>query len=451
MKEKDLLVIGSGPGGYSAALTAARLGASVAVVEKGGWGGTCTHRGCIPTKALLAASGRYDGLRNLRRMGIGAAGGTFDFPSIRKHMEQMVRVSALGARKALEEAGVELVQGEARLKSPVEVEIERAGGERETAKARRIVIAWGSRSALPPEWRLSERVVTSSGFLAGKELPEKALVVGAGAIGLEFATFLAELGKDVSVVEFMDQVLPGEDRDVAETLAGELGKKGIRFFTSTRVEVPETVSGTVRLRGNAPGGTVDLEGDLVLVATGRRPNLRTEELDALSIRYDGRGVAVGGNFETSVPGIHAVGDVTGGLLLAHRAMAQGKSLAAGMFGSQPVDYREENVPAVVYTHPGFGRVGLTEGEARRRGLAVDVRKAAFGGNLAARTELAGIGFVKALFHEDRLLGAAVVGPSAGELTGALVLPVTAGMKRRELQSCVLPHPSLIEILGDLFS
>jgi len=230
----------------------------VAVVEKGGWGGTCTHRGCIPTKALLAASGRYDGLRNLRRMGIGAAGGTFDFPSIRKHMEQMVRVSALGARKALEEAGVELVQGEARLKSPVEVEIEMAGGERETAKARRIVIAWGSRSALPPGWRLSERVVTSSGFLAGKELPEKALVVGAGAIGLEFATFLAERGKDVSVVEFMDQVLPGEDRDVAETLAGELGKKGIRFFTSTRVEVPETVSGTVRLRGNAPGGTVDL-------------------------------------------------------------------------------------------------------------------------------------------------------------------------------------------------
>lgn len=451
MKEKDLLVIGSGPGGFQAALSAARSGASVALVERGGWGGTCTHRGCIPTKALLAASGRYDGLRNLRRLGIVETGATFDFPSIRKHMDQMIRISALGARKTLEEAGVELVEGEAFLKSPRTVEIVRHGGGRETAVARRVLIAWGGRSALPPGWSLSERVVTSSGFLARKELPEKVLVVGGGAIGLEFATFLAELGKDVSLVELLDQLLPGEDRDTAETLAGELGKKGVRFFTSTRVAPPEASAGEVRLRGTSPGGDIVLEGDLVLVATGRCPNLRPAELDALSIRYDSRGIAVGGNFETSVPGVHAVGDVTGGLLLAHRALAQGKALAAGLFGSAPSGVRDEDVPVVVYTHPGFGRVGLTEGEARRRGLVVDVRKAGFGGNMAARTELAGTGFVKVLFHEDRILGAAVVGPSAGELIGALSLPVAGRMQKGDLRSWILPHPTLIETLGDLFS
>jgi len=450
VRKRELLIIGSGPGGVAAAVEAARRGASAAVVEKAGWGGTCTHRGCIPTKALLAASGRYEGLKNLRRLGISVGEAVFDFPSIRKHMEQMIRVSALGAKKCLVHAGVEVIEGEAFLKSPREVEIERTGGGRETAGAERLVIAWGSRTALPPGWNLSERVVTSSGFLARKELPEKTVVIGGGAIGLEFATFLAELGKTVTVVELLEHVLPVEDRDVALFLQGELKKKGIRFHTAARIDGLEESSEKVRLTGTSGEGPILLEGDLVLLAAGRRPNLRTEELEKLSIDHDTRGIHIGGNFETSVPGVFAVGDVTGGLLLAHRAMAQGKALAAKIFGSSPVPYREEEIPVVVYTHPGLGRAGITEKEARRRGLSPEVRKVEYGGNMTARTELLGAGFVKALFHEDRLMGVTVVGPSAGEMIGAVSLLVAGRMKRKDLRAWVLPHPTLNEILTGLF-
>ncbi len=450
MKKRDLLVIGSGPGGFAAAVEAARRGASVALVEKAGWGGTCTHRGCIPTKALLAGSKRYDETKKCGRLGISFVEARFDFPALRKHMEQMVRVSALGTKKSLAEAGVDVLEGEATLKSPREVAIERPGAGTETVSCERIVIAWGSRSSRPAGWDLSDRVVTSSGFLARKELPEKAVVVGGGAIGLEFATFLAELGKTVTVVELLDQILPGEDPDAARFLEGELKKKGIRFHTSARVDRIEEMPGEVWLTGTAGNGHVILEGDLVLLATGRRPNLRKAELEKLSIAHDDRGIHTDEKFETSVPGIHAVGDVTGGLLLAHRAMAQGRALAATLFGETFPPHRDGDMPVVVYTHPGFARVGITEGEARRRGLSVAVRRVEYGGNLTARTELLGPGFVKVLFHEDRLAGVTVVGASAAELIGAVSLPVTKRMAKKDLGAWVLPHPTLGEILSDFY-
>ena len=450
MKKTDLLVIGSGPGGFAAAVEAARRGASVTLAEKSGWGGTCTHRGCIPTKALLAGSKRYDETKKIGRLGISFGEVGFDFPALRKHMEQMVRVSALGTKKSLTEAGVDILEGEAILKSPREVAIERPGAGTETVSCERIVIAWGSRSSRPAGWGLSDRVVTSTGFLARKELPEKAIVVGGGAIGLEFATFLAELGKTVTVVELLDQILPGEDSDAARFLEGELKKKGVRFHTSARVDTIEETPAGVRLTATTATGQVILEGDLVLLATGRSPNLRKAELDRLSIAHDDGGIHIDEKFETSVPGIHAVGDVTGGLLLAHRAMAQGRALAATLFGESFPPHRDGDVPVAVYTHPGFGRVGITEGEARRRGLSVSVQRVEYGANLTARTELLGPGFVKSLFHENRLAGVTVVGASAAELIGAVSLPVTKRMAKKDLVAWVLPHPTLGEILSDFY-
>jgi hypothetical protein len=292
-------------------------------------------------------------------MGIGAAGGTYDFPSIRKHMEQMVRVSALGARKSLEDAGVELVQGEARLKSPVEVEIERAGGERETAKARRIVIAWGSRSALPPGWRLSKRVVTSSGFLAATELPEKALVVGAGAIGLEFATFLAELGKDVSVVEFMDQVLPGEDGTLRRPWPATR-KEGIRFFTSTRVEVPRRPPGRYASGGTLPGGRSTWRGTWFLWRrAGGRTSAWRNWMDCPFVTMAGASPSAGTSKPPS-PASMPSGTSPEGFSWPTGPWLRESPWRRECSARNPSTTGRRMSPAVVYTHPGF-RKGGTHG------------------------------------------------------------------------------------------
>ncbi|MDA8123790.1 MAG: NAD(P)/FAD-dependent oxidoreductase [Deltaproteobacteria bacterium] len=464
----DILVIGGGPGGHAAALEAARLGARTAVIERQGWGGTCTHRGCIPTKALLACSRAYAELGKLKRLGVQIGESAFDYGAMKRHQEQVVKLSALGVRKSLEEAGVALLAGEGRLVGPQEVAWTEQDGTVGELAAAKIVIAWGSEPALPPGIIPSARILTSDGILALPALPESLLIVGGNVIGMEFATFFAELGVPVTLIEWLPQLLPGEEAEASALLTQGLKKLGVAIQTGLRVDrirdrgvgveldasaAPPPPTGTLPelllSEGNRPAdaSVPGFSAQYALVCTGRRPCLREAELSALGIRYDRRGIAVDREQQTSVKGIYAVGDVTGTPMLAHRAMAQGRRLAGRLCSDEGTKLQSETLPAVVYTHPPLARVGPTEAEARAQGLAIEVHRSDYGANLTARTQLMGPGFVKLLFCGEKLLGATIVGDQAGELIAPLGLAISAGLGRRELREWVIPHPTLSEILA----
>jgi len=443
----DLAVIGSGPGGHAAAEHAARLGARVAVIEKNGWGGTCTHRGCIPAKALLACSGAYAAQRRLKRLGVGTGEASFDFAAMKNHQRQMANLSALGVRKSLAEAGVALIEGSGRLLAPDTVSLSEPGGKESVVKARRILIAWGAEPALPPGVALSERILSSDGFLALETLPGSVAIVGGSVIGVEAAAFLAELGVRVLVIEMLAEILSGEEAEASALLRQTLAGMGVEVRVSTRLEaVRETASG-VELRAAAPEGSLERQADLALVCTGRKPVLYADELERLGIAYDHRGIAVDGRQETNVEGIFAVGDVTGGAMLAHRAARQGKALADSLYGDGSIVYDERWIPSVAYSRPQIARVGLTERQARDQGLPVEVHRADYGANITARTELKGQGFTKTVFHRGRLVGATIAGEGAAELIAPLALAVCREMDLNALRRWIIPHPTLSEILA----
>lgn len=469
-KRFDILVIGAGPGGHAAALQAARQGARAAIIERGKWGGTCTHRGCIPTKALLACSRRFAELKKIRRMGVDVAGASFDYAAMKRHQEQIVNISALGVRKTLQDAGVAMIAGEGRIVSPREVEWAAPDGVRQRIAAKDIIVAWGSEPALPPGVQPSARILTSDGILSFAALPASILIVGGSVIGVEFATLFAELGVRVTLVEMLERLLPCEEPEASQLLTQELQKMGVAIHTGVRMEAIRDAGSEVELhlcpavpaavgssqtedpRGAppacaSPAVPLELTAEVALISTGRKPSLRAEELDALGIRYDRRGINVDSHQQTNIPGIHAIGDVTGGMMLAHRAMQQGKALAGHLLGDPQFDYREEAVPAVAYAHPQIARVGLTEKEAREKGFAVDVHRTDYAANIVARATLLGQGFAKLVFHGERLLGATVTGEQAGELIAPLSLALTSGLGRRQLRNWIIPHPTLSELIG----
>jgi len=442
----DMAVIGAGPGGHAAAEEAARLGARVAIIEKDKWGGTCTHLGCIPTKALLACSRKYAETARLKRLGISVSGAAYDFPAMKRHQAQMVRISALGTQKSLDEAGVMRFEGEGRILSPAEVEVLQEKGKKERLKAKKIVIAWGSEPSPLPGIMLSDRVMNSNGFLALKELPKSVIIVGGGAIGLEFANFMAELGTRAVIVELLDQILPYEDRDAADFITREFSKQGVEIHTSTRIISLEKRDGSVRLAGEKENNPFELQGESVIVCAGRRPFLNREELDRLGIEYSPKGIIVDDRQRTSLENTFSIGDATGGILLAHRASAQGRALADYLFGDGTFFYNEDSVPSVVYTHPGIARVGMTEKLAVEKGIDFETRKVEYGANIIARAELKGNGFVKTLFSKGRLIGVTIAGEDAGELIASMALAVGSGMGREDMRNWTLPHPSLSEML-----
>lgn len=442
----DLIVIGAGPGGHAAALEAANLGRKVLVIENGAWGGTCTHRGCIPTKALLTCSRRYQEIKTWKRLGVSAEHAAFDFNTVRRHQAQMVKVSALGVRKSLQDMGVDCLEGEAAVFAPGDVVVTLPTGATERKSGNNIVISWGSEVTPLPSVPFSRRVISSDTLLQMENLPASLIVIGGGAIGVEFATFLAEVGVKVTLIELMAHILPYEDEDVADLLTGELKKMGIDIHTATSVQEVVETDGNVALQASQGDQSFQIAAEYVLVSTGRRPRLRRAELDHLGIVYSGKGIVTDPSLQTGVPGIFAVGDVTGGILLAHRAAAQGRTASRFLFADPATQHSDNAVPAVVYSHPPVARVGLTEEKARELGLDIVVRKKEYGANIIARTELMGNGFIKTLFHNDRLVGAAIVGEQAPDLISTLSLAVAAGMTDRDLSNWIIPHPTLSELL-----
>jgi dihydrolipoamide dehydrogenase len=445
----DLIVIGGGPGGLAAAGAAPSRGWRVLIIEKDGWGGTCTHRGCIPTKALLSCSKFYADLKKLRRVGVNITSAAVDFPAMKKHQQQIVKIAALGAQKVLTDAQIETKFGAGEIISPTEVRLNYQSGQSEIMSTRNILVAWGSLPQVIPGINLSKKILTSDDILHIDFLPQSILIVGGSFIGVEYATFFAELGTKVILVELLEQILPLEDEEAAQFLHQELIRSGIAIHTSTKlVNLQEFDNGVVMI-AQKNGGELELRADCSLLCTGRKPLLHIDQLDKMGIRYSKTGIAVDENMMTSVPGIYAAGDVTGGMMLAHRAAEQAKVAVSHMSGDSGYSYNENFIPSVVYSHPQIARVGYTQKRARDEGLTVEVLKSNYSANIIARAELMGQGFVKAIFHQGKLIGATIAGDNAADLISPLALAASNELTRKQLRGWVIPHPTLSEIFTPL--
>ncbi len=443
----DLIVIGGGPGGLAAAEMAAAKKKRVLIIEKDGWGGTCTHRGCIPTKAMLTCSKFYTDLKKLKRIGVNVNDVSFDFAAMKKHREQIVKIAALGAQKTLADAAVETRLGTGEILSPREVRFRDSSGQNHQLTTDSILIAWGSEPVILNDIQTAERILTSDDILGMTTLPASMIIVGGSFIGVEYATVFAELGVKVILVELLDRILPQEDDEAAAFLNQELARLGIALHTQTALVNLKESSGGVVMQVRKNNEIMEMRAGCALLCTGRKPFLLRDQLNRLGIEYTNAGIKIGADMQTNVRGIYAAGDVTGGMMLAHRATRQARVAMENLYGGSEYDYNENAISSVVYSHPQIARVGYTQKRAESEGFKIEVVKSQYSANIIARAELIGPGFVKVVFHEDRIIGAVIVGDHAADLISPLALAVSAKMTRKQLHTWVIPHPTLSEIFS----
>jgi dihydrolipoamide dehydrogenase len=450
----DLAVIGSGPGGYVCAIRAAQLGLKVAVIEKDPTlGGTCLNVGCIPSKALLYTSELFEKAgSDFDKLGIKVGEPELDLPGMMAHKDLVVASNTSGVEYLFKKNKIDSVRGIGSIAGPGKVNVENNGSS-SVVEAKTIVIATGSESTPLPGITIDEdRIVSSTGALALSEVPKRLIVVGAGVIGLELGSVWRRLGSEVTVVEFLDRILPGLDTEVARQAQRLLAKQGIAFKLASKVTSVDSAATPLKVTVEpAAGGEAEtMEADIVLVAIGRRPFTAGLGLEEAGVKLDERGrVAVDEHYRTSVDGIYALGDVIQGPMLAHKAEEEGVAVAeiiAGQAGH--VNYGV--IPNVVYTHPEIASVGKTEEELKESGIAYRSGKYPFSANGRARAMLEKDGFVKVLADKetDRVLGVHIVGPYAGELIAeGAVLMEFAGAAEDLGRTCHA-HPTLSEAVKE---
>lgn len=444
-RQVEVLIIGGGPGGYVSAIRFSQLGRKVALVEMDALGGTCTNRGCIPSKTLLHVGRVLDDLKRAGRMGITSKGVSVDFQKVQAWNRSTVERVRRGIEYLCESNGIEVMKGRAAFDSPNSVVVHPQG---ETVEAEIIVVATGSVPSDLPVLRMDSKTVLSSDdiFRLG-ELPAEMVIVGGGAIGVEMATAFASLGAKVTIVEIMDQILPGFDGDLIAPVSSSLQKLGVDIRLKARIVNAAIDDGGAVLSLEGGG---ELRADRVLVAVGRRPNTDGLNLASMGIDLDQRGfIKVNDRLETTARGIFAVGDVTGLPFLAHRAMEQGY-YAAGIACGVRDTYPYPAMPSVVYTDPEIATVGLGEAEAVRRGYKVVTGNFPFAASGRAKTMGRLEGFVKLVGDASggALLGAQMVGPGVSELIGECSTLVTGSISLEEIAAGVHPHPTLSEALSE---
>jgi dihydrolipoamide dehydrogenase len=446
----DLVVVGSGPGGYTAAIRAAQLGMKVACVEKdAALGGTCLNVGCIPSKALLDSSEHFaHALHGLAAHGVKTAGVTLDLPAMMSRKDQVVRGLTQGVAGLFKKNKVARLEGAARIAGPGRVAV---GAE--THEAKRILIATGSEATPLPGLPFDgERVVSSTEALALPAVPKRFLVVGAGAIGLELGSVWRRLGSDVTIAEFLPRIAPAYDAAVARLLQRALEKQGIAFRLETGAKSVERTADGVRVTLAGKGGeTSAVDADVVLVAVGRRAY--TEGLGAreAGVKVDDRGrVVVDDRFETSVPGIFAIGDCIPGPMLAHKAEEDGIAAVEMMASRAVVHVNYELVPNVIYTHPELASVGIGEDEAKRRGLAVALGTFPFTANARAKAlgETEGQVRIVADAKTDRVLGVTILGPRASDLIAEATIAMEFSASSEDVARTCHAHPTLPEAVKE---
>jgi dihydrolipoamide dehydrogenase len=452
----DLVIIGSGPGGYVCAIRAAQLGMKTAVIEKDAtFGGTCLNVGCIPSKAMLHASELYEEAEHtFDKMGIKVGTPSVDLPALHKYRLQNVESNVKGVDFLFKKNKVETFRGVGRIVAPGKVEVKADDGKTQMLETKNIIIATGSDVARLPGIEIDEkRIVSSTGALEFPKVPQKLIVVGAGIIGMELGSVWRRLGAEVTVVEFLDHILPGIDSEVARQFQRMQEKQGITFKLSSKVTAVDTSGKTlkVRIEPAAGGGSAETrEADIVLVAIGRVPYSEGLGLDAIGVKRDSRGrVVVDARYRTNVAGICAIGDVIAGPMLAHKAEEEGVA-AAEILAGQSGHVNYEVIPNVVYTFPEIASVGKTEEELKAASVGYNVGKFPFSANARARANLATEGFVKILADAktDRVLGVHILGPDAETMIAEAAIAMEFGASSEDIARTCHAHPTLSEAMKE---
>lgn len=446
----DVIVIGSGPGGYVCAIRAAQLGLKVACVEKRETlGGTCLNIGCIPSKALLASSEKFEAVSHeYSAMGIDALGVKLNLQKMMGFKDEVVDANTKGIEFLFKKNKITWLKGAGKITAANSVDV--AG----TAySAKHIVIATGSDVIGLPGIEIDEKqIVSSEGALELSKVPKKMIVIGGGVIGLELGAVWRRLGAEVEVIEFMDGILPGMDNEIRKEALKLFKKQGMKFRLSSKVT--QAVKGkkgvTLTIEPAAGGKAEKIETDIVLMCVGRKAYTESLGLDSVGVKTDDRGrIDVNAHFETNVKGIYAIGDVIAGPMLAHKAEDEGVVLAEMLDGQKPhIDYNL--IPGVVYTHPEVASVGQTEEQLKEAGVPYKAGKFPFMANGRARAMGCTDGFVKILAHKDtdRVLGAHIIGPEAGTLISEVVVAMEFGGSAEDIARTCHAHPTLEEAVKE---
>ncbi len=458
----DLIVLGAGTGGYTAAFRAAQLGMRVALIDQGKIGGTCLHIGCIPTKALLESAELFARLKKAREFGIVLEGQPgFDYDAITKRRDQVVKRMWTGLKSLVDKNKVTWIAGRGRFDGPTTIRVSLngedgapgGGGER-VVTAKDVVIATGSRvRSLPGLVPDGKRIVTSDDVTTKSDLPRSIAIVGAGAVGAEFASFYHDLGVAVTLLEYLPTILPLEDRDASSAMERTFSRRGIKVMTKARfdtsaVEVgPDGVTLTVGPEG---GAAEELKVEQLLVATGRAPNTENLGLETTKVQLDRGFVKVDGWMRTAQEHVYAIGDAIGGLMLAHVAAHEGIVAVHEIAGEGPEAIDYDHQPRATYTRPQVASIGLTEQQCMERGFAI--KKGVFNFAADAKAVIVGEteGFAKVIAdaETDEVLGVHLVGPDVTDLIAEAALGMTLEATAWEIGAATHPHPTLAEVMGE---
>jgi len=450
MSSYDVIVIGSGPGGYVAAIRCAQLGLKTACVEgRETLGGTCLNVGCIPSKALLHATHMlHEAEHNFDEMGLKGKAPSVDWKQMLTYKDKTIETNTKGIEFLFKKNKIDWLKGWGSIPEAGKVKV----GD-EVHEAKNIIIASGSEAASLPGVEVDEKtVVTSTGALELGKIPKKMVVIGAGVIGLELGSVYARLGTEITVVEFLDAITPGMDPEVQKTFQRMLKKQGINFVMGAAVQKTEVAKGkaTVSYKLRKDDSEHEIEADTVLVATGRKPVVKGLGLDDLGVKMTERGqIAVNEHWETSVKGVYAIGDVIEGPMLAHKAEDEGMAAAEVIAGKHGhVNYGV--IPGVIYTHPEVASVGETEATLKEAGREYKVGKFSFMGNARAKAVFAGDGFVKLIADKDtdRILGCHIIGPGAGDLIHEVCVAMEFGASAQDLAMTCHAHPTYSEAVRE---
>lgn len=449
----DVVVIGGGPGGYICAIRAAQLGLRAACVEmRGALGGTCLNVGCIPSKALLQASEFYAHAKHLSAFGVKCGEVGLDLPAMMAHKDKSVSDLTKGIEFLFKKNKVAYIAGAGRLLSPGQVEVRLNEGGAKVLNAPHIVIATGSEPMGLPGIAIDEkRIVSSTGALALDQVPGRMVVVGGGVIGLELGSVWARLGAEVSVIEFLDHIVPGADRELGRNFQRILQKQGLQFRFSAKVTGIEQNKKRLKVSVEpAAGGPAEkIDADVALIAIGRKPYTDHLGLEALGIATEKGQIVTDAHFRTNVEGVYAIGDVIRGPMLAHKAEDEGVALAELLAGKAGhVNYNV--IPSVIYTSPEAAWVGQTEEQLKAAGVAYKSGKFPFAANARAKVAGNSEGFVKVLADaaNDRVLGVHMLGPDAGNMIGEAALAMEFGASSEDIARTCHAHPTLSESLKE---
>jgi len=448
----DLIVLGSGPGGYVAAIRASQLGLKVAIVERELLGGICLNWGCIPTKALLRSAEIFHYMQHAKDYGLAAEKISADIDAVVKRSRGVAKQLNQGVTHLMKKNKIAVHMGTGKLTAPTRLTVTAADGKTTQLEAKNIIVATGARAReLPFAKSDGKRIWTYRHAMTPAEMPTKLLVIGSGAIGIEFASFYNDMGAEVTVVEMLDRIVPVEDADVSAFLQKALTKQGMTILTNAGVDTLEVGANSVKAAIKAKDGQVTTsEFSHVIVAIGIVPNTEDIGLEALGVETDRGFLKTGPDCRTNVPGLYAIGDITAPPWLAHKASHEGVIAVEAIAGKHPHAMDPRNIPGCTYCHPQIASVGLTEAKAKEQGYEVKAGTFPFIGNGKAIALGEAEGFIKTVFDAKtgELLGAHMIGAEVTELIQGYTIGKTLETTEAELMETVFPHPTLSEMMHE---